>query len=82
MEQLVWINRLYYGKDYKENLSEEEKDLIRNFLRYNYNILSSEESAEETLPQINDFNGIDKSCSDIIHNKIQEEEEELGSLIE
>lgn len=57
MEQLVWMNKLYY-KNPDHNLTDDDKMIIKDFMLYNYNTISSEEARLIRRPFINDFAGL------------------------
>ena len=87
MEQLVWMNKVYYNKE-DELLTENDKHIIRDFLKYNYNTLSTKEASLITRPYINDFKilsedainaSIDKNLE--LQNKKRKEKEDMEKLI-
>lgn len=64
MEQLIWMNKLYRGEE-KTELTENDKEIVRYFLSFNYNTLSLDEAAGRKKPYINDFNDLKKDSINI-----------------
>jgi len=52
MGYLVWMNNYFYNKP-ENQIGDYEKDLIRYYMQYNYNVLNENESAGITKPLIN-----------------------------
>jgi len=90
VEQLIWMNKLYFEIK-NMTLTEDDKIIARDFLKYNYNTLSMEEASLSKKPFFNDYK-ILKEDEDAINididnqnryiEKKKKEEEELKSMID
>jgi len=75
----VWNNRVYMGKEPNGKLNDEDKALIREWLRYNYNSLNTEEASFTKRPAFNTSNVVEEdteTLKDLSSKKASEYYEE------
>ncbi len=79
----VLNNRKYWGKDLTDNLNEDEKELLRSWLTYNYNSLLDSDASMITRPMYNDSRYVEDSTEDLIelrNEKVKEYYKEQNKL--
>ena len=79
MSNMIWLNKYWIG-NVCVTVNDEEKDLIRYYLKFNYNTLNEQEASMATLPVTNDlcitYDELDPNDAEIKRDYYTQKQEE------